>query len=267
VLRANTLKITRDRLLEVLRAHDLAAEPGLVSDAVRVHGSLTDRLPAIDQGLCVPQDEAAMLVSHAVAPAAGQTVIDACAAPGGKTTHLAALMGNEGRVIACDVHARKLETVAQRAARMAATCVEAHHLDARDVGRRWPGVADAVLVDAPCSGLGTVRRRPEIKWRTAEPDLARHAAAQRAILGGAAGAVRPGGVLVYSVCSLEPEEGPKVADAFLAAHPGFERTALPPEFPGVVNGCPVDGLAAGAVRLLPHRHDTDGFYISRFRRR
>jgi 16S rRNA (cytosine967-C5)-methyltransferase len=267
VLRANTLRTARDQLLEILRAHELTAEPGLVPDAVRVHGSLTERLPAIDQGLCVPQDEAAMLVSHAVAPGAGQTVIDVCAAPGGKTTHLAALMGDQGRVIACDAHARKLEALAERAARLGATCVEAHHLDAREVGRKWPGGADAVLVDAPCSGLGTIRRRPEIKWRAAGRDLARHAAAQRAIVDGAAGAVRPGGVLVYSVCSLEPEEGPGVAASFLAAHRAFERAPLPPRFPRIINDCPVDELGVGEVRLWPHRHDTDGFYLARFRRR
>jgi 16S rRNA (cytosine967-C5)-methyltransferase len=267
VLRVNTLRTTREAFVETLHLRGMRPEPGLIPEAVRVHGSLTERLPLIEQGLCVVQDEGAMLVAHALAPSAGSLVIDACAAPGGKSTHVAALMGNAGRVLACDVHLRKLQSLSQRAAAMGATCVEAHHLDAREIGRRWPGLADAVLVDAPCSGLGTVRRRPEITWRAAEEALARHVATQQAILAGAAGAVRPGGTLVYSVCSLEPEEGPQVLRAFLAEHPAFALVPLPDTFPRAVGKSPVDDPAAGEVWLFPHRHDTDGFYLARLQRR
>jgi 16S rRNA (cytosine967-C5)-methyltransferase len=266
VLRVNTLLITPDAALAAARARAVEAEPGGLPEALRVRGSLTGRLPLIDEGLVVIQDEAAMLVAHATAPAAGATVIDACAAPGGKTTHLAALMGDRGRVIACDIHPRKLQGLAERAARMGATCVEAHHLDAREIGRTWPDQADAVLVDAPCSGLGTVRRRPEIKWRAREADLAHHASAQGAMLAGVAGAVRPGGTLVYSVCSLEPEEGPQIVAAFRAAHAEFSAAPLPDAFPRVLRGHPVEDLGEGEIRLLPHRHDVDGFYIARLRR-
>lgn len=267
VLRVNTLRATRDEVLANLRGRGVSAEPGLVPEAVRVHGSLVQRLPVIDEGLCAVQDEGAMLAALAVAPAPGSVVIDACAAPAGKTTHLAALMQNEGRVLACDIHPRKLQGVAHRAAAMGATCVEAYHLDAREIGRRWAGEADSILVDAPCSGLGTIRRRPDIKWRAVEADLARHAATQRVILDGVAGAVQSGGVLVYSVCSLEPEEGPEVVQAFLAGHPSFGRAPLPDGFPRIVGGSPVEGTMSGEIRLLPHRHDTDGFYVARLRRR
>jgi 16S rRNA (cytosine967-C5)-methyltransferase len=243
------------------------ARPGLVPEAVRVQGSLAQRLPLIDEGRTVVQDEAAMLVARAVAPAPGAFVIDACAAPGGKTTHLAALMHDRGRLVGCDVHPGKLQALGARAARMAVTCLEAHHLDAREIGRQWSRQADAVLVDAPCSGLGTIRRRPEIKWRTAETDLRRHAEAQATLLAGASGAVRPGGALVYSVCSLEPEEGAEVVAAFLGGQPEFERAPLPEMVPRVLNGAPVEGADAGEVRLWPHRHDTDGFYLARLRRR
>ncbi len=266
-LRVNTLMMKPDAALAALRDRSLRAEPGVLPEAIRVDGSLVQRLPMIDEGLCIPQDEAAMLVSVAVAPPPGSVVIDACAAPGGKTTHLAALLQNHGRVLACDVHPRKLEALAHRAAAMGATCVEAHHLDAREIGRRWPEQADAVLVDAPCSGLGTIRRRPEIKWRASEGALARHAGLQQAILAGAAGAVRPCGALVYSVCSLEPEEGPQVVHAFLVAHPAFALAPFPPAFPRVVRARPVEDPVAGEVHLFPHRHDTDGFYIARLERR
>lgn len=265
-LRANTLRASRDAVVAALRARGVDADAGRLPESVRVAGSLTDRLPVIDDGLAVVQDEAAMLVARAVAPPVGGVVIDACAAPGGKATHLAALMGDRGRVLACDVHPRKLEALAHRAAALGVRCLEAHHLDARELGARVPGVADAVLVDAPCSGLGTIRRRPEIRWRAAEADLARHAAAQAALLAGAAGAVRPGGVLVYSVCSLEPEEGPRVVEAFLTAHPGFVRDPLPEECPRDLGGRSIAGDHPGEAWLLPHRHDTDGFYLARVRR-
>ncbi|MDR7418019.1 MAG: 16S rRNA (cytosine(967)-C(5))-methyltransferase RsmB [Armatimonadota bacterium] len=266
-LRVNTLVLAPGAALVAARTRGIEAEPGLLPEALRVHGSLAQRLPLIDEGLAVIQDEGAMLVARALDPQPDGTVIDACAGLGGKTTHLAALMGNRGRVIACDVHPRKLQALAERAARMRATCIEAHHLDARDIGRQWPRAADAVLVDAPCSGLGTIRRRPEIKWRVTEAALVRHAEAQTAILAGASGAVRPGGTLVYSVCSLEPEEGPAVVEAFLARHPEFARDELPQAFPRVLNGSPLEETRPGEVYLWPHRHDTDGFYIARLRRR
>jgi 16S rRNA (cytosine967-C5)-methyltransferase len=265
-LRANTLRASREQVVAALRARRVEAGPGRIPESVRVAGSLTDRLPVIDNGLAVVQDEGAMLVAHALAPPPGAFVIDACAAPGGKTTHLAAMMENRGRLLACDNHARKLEALAQRAAALGVVCMEAHHLDAREIGTRWPRAADAVLVDVPCSGLGTIRRRPEIRWRAAEADLARHARAQRAILAGAAGAVRPGGVLVYSVCSLEPDEGPQVVEAFLKVHPSFARDPLPATFPRRLDGRPLAEDLPGEIWLLPHRHDTDGFYVARLRR-
>ncbi len=268
-LRVNTLRTTQAELIDLLRARGLIADPGIVPEAVRVQGSLTGRLPLYDQGLCGPQDEGAMLVVHALADAAlpGSTVVDACAAPGGKTLHLAALMLNRGRVLAADVHPAKVQALARRVAVFGATCVEVHHLDALEIGRRWPEQADAVLVDAPCSGLGTIRRRPEIKWRVEEASLARNAQAQQAILCGACSAVRPGGTLVYSVCSNEPEEGPGVIRAFLLAHPSFGLAPLAGAFPRTAGSSPVDGVETGEVHLLPHRHGTDGFYIARLQRR
>ncbi|MGH2403432.1 MAG: 16S rRNA (cytosine(967)-C(5))-methyltransferase RsmB [bacterium] len=266
-VRANTLLVTPAELVEALRAAGVSAEIATIPESVRVRGSLVDRLPLLGRGWFAIQDEGAMLVSHALAPRPTAVVVDACAAPGGKTTHLAALLGNVGRVLACDIHQGKVDALVRRCVTMGATCVEARHLDARALGKDLGEIADAVLVDAPCSGLGTIRRRPEIKWRISEAVLARHAEAQQAILAGAAGAVRPGGVLVYSVCSLEPEEGPQVISAFLTTHPSFERAPLPETFPRQVAGSPVEGAAGGEVFLLPHRHETDGFYIARLHRR
>lgn len=266
-IRVNTLRTTPDALRAILNERGIAATPGLVPDSFRVEGAVGDRLPLVEAGLAVIQDEGAMLAALAVGAAPGQTIIDACAAPGGKTTHLAALMANDGRILACDVQPKKLQALAARCALLGAGCVEAYDLDARAIGRRWPEAADAVLVDAPCSGLGTIRRRPEIKWRAAEADLPRHALVQGALLDGACGAVRPGGLLVYSVCSLEPEEGSDVVRAFLGRHPDFTLTPFPAAFPRTVGGRSVDGVERGEVVLWPHRYDTDGFYVAVARRR
>ena len=210
-------------------------------------------------GLIVPQDLGSMLVARLVAPRPGQTVIDACAAPGGKTTHLAALMENGGRVLAFDVLPQKLETVARQCARLGVTNVETGVLDAARLGARYPAAADRVLIDAPCSGLGVLRRRPEIRWRVHEEDLAAIAERQRRLLAGAAAAVRPGGRLVYSVCTTEPEEGPEVVAAFLAASPEFEPVPID-DWPFATAD------ASGTAFLYPHRAGTDGFFVAALRR-
>ena len=231
------------------------------------------RQAAYRDGWFAPQDEASMLVGRLLAPRPGETVIDACAAPGGKTAHLAALMENRGRLIACDVLPRKVDAVARQCARLGATIVDARLLDGARLGAEYPAAADRVLVDAPCSGLGVVRRRPEIKWRARPADFAELAAQQGRILAGAAGAVRRGGLVVYSVCTIEPEEGPEVVAAFLAAHPEFEPlpiTAWPPgaDAPDAAADlrASVAWGPAGTATLLPHRSDTDGFFVAALRR-
>jgi len=229
------------------------------------------RRAAYRDGWFSPQDEASMLVARLLAPRPGETVIDACAAPGGKTAHLAALMENRGRVIACDVRRPKVDAVSRQCARLGVTIAEPLLLDAARLGESCPGGADRVLVDAPCSGLGVVRRRPEIKWRARPEDLPVLASDQGRILAGASGAVRGGGTLVYSVCTIEPEEGPQVVDAFLASHPEFEPLPIAGWPPGTDAAAPelragVAWGARGAAALLPHRTGTDGFFVAAFRR-
>lgn len=227
------------------------------------------RRAGYDAGWFSNQDEGSMLVSRLVTPQPGETVIDACAAPGGKTTHLAALMENRGRIVACDIQPVKLAALDRHCARLGITIVEGRHLDAAWIGKEYPAAADRVLVDAPCSGLGVLRRRPEIKWRLSPEHLAGLAARQREILWGASAAVRPGGTLIYSVCTIEPEEGPLVASAFLDAHPQFEPlpiVAWPPGGDGTRPPAATPG-ALGTAFLYPHVCDTDGFFVGAFRRR
>jgi 16S rRNA (cytosine967-C5)-methyltransferase len=210
-----------------------------------------------DGGFAV-QDEASMLIARLLAPEPGATVADVCAAPGTKTTHLAELMDNRGRLLAFDREPTRLARVGEAAARLGISIIEAREGSVESLAPDFLAACDGVLVDAPCSNLGVLRRNPEVKWRRQPSDIALASQRQREILGSAAAMVRPGGRLVYATCSLEPEENDDVARAFLAAKPEF-RLDPPDDFP-----LPLD--AGGWLRCLPHRHGTDGFSAVRFRR-
>jgi 16S rRNA (cytosine967-C5)-methyltransferase len=185
-------------------------------------------------------------------------VADVCAAPGTKSTHLVELMGGRGRVLAFDREPGRLERVREAAARLGASIIEALDGAVADLAPRFAHACDGVLVDAPCSNLGVLRRNPEVKWRRRPVDLGPASRQQSEILASAAEMVKPGGRLVYATCSLEPEENEDVVQAFLGAHPAFALD--PPEtFP-----LPLD--RDGWLRCLPHRHGTDGFSAVRFRR-
>ncbi len=260
-LRANTLRISRDALAARLTAEEgLAWRPtqwapeGLVVGP----GGAPASWGAFADGSFVVQDEASMLVARLLEPRPGETIADVCAAPGTKTTHLAELMQNRGRVLAFDPQPGRLERVREAAARLGITIVEPVEGTVEVLALRFRAACDGVLVDAPCSNLGVLRRNPDAKWRRQPADLATNAERQGRILDAAATLVKPGGRLVYATCSLEPEENDEVVKTFLAARPDFAMDP-PPGFP-----VPLD--ADGALRCLPHRHGTDGFTAVRFRR-
>ncbi|OLC12632.1 MAG: 16S rRNA (cytosine(967)-C(5))-methyltransferase [Candidatus Rokubacteria bacterium 13_1_40CM_69_27] len=260
-LRANTLRTTREALAGRLEKEEgLAARPtvhapeGLVAG----HGGRPGDWRAFADGACAVQDEASMLVARLLEPQPGETVADVCAAPGTKTTHLAQLMDNRGRVLAFDPQPARLALVGEAAARLGVTIVQTLGGTVETLAPEFGAACDAVLVDAPCSNLGVLRRNPEVKWRRRPEDLLASAARQGAILAAAATMVRPGGRLVYATCSLEPEENDDVARAFLAARPDFRLD------PAAAFPLPLD--PDGVLRCWPDRHDTDGFTAVRFRR-
>jgi 16S rRNA (cytosine967-C5)-methyltransferase len=259
-IRANTLRITREDLAARLRDEELAeTDPtALAPEGLTVRRGAIARWAAFAAGWCAIQDEASMLIARLLDPRPGEQVADTCAAPGTKATHLAQLMGNRGRIIAMDPNAARLRLLTQAAGRLGVDIVETHAGGVAAVGGRFKGRCDRVLVDAPCSNLGVLRRNPDVKWNRDESDLARLAEKQRGILAAAAALARPGGRLVYATCSLEPEENDLIVRGFLDGHPDW--TVDPPaEFP-------VAPDPDGFIRCLPHVHGTDGFTAVRLAR-
>jgi 16S rRNA (cytosine967-C5)-methyltransferase len=204
------------------------------------------------------QDEASQLVGECVAAAPGERVLDACASPGGKTTQMAASMQDRGMVVAADVRGRRLALLTRTVAASGARNVRVIQADARATPP-YAAPFDAVLLDAPCSGLGTIRRDPDIRWRRGEGDFPALAAAQLEMLRQLATVVRPGGRLVYSTCSSEPEENEQVIDAFLSDHPTFHREPPPRIAPALLD-------PDGALKTLPFRHGLEAFYACTLRR-
>ncbi len=215
------------------------------------------------QGLIQAQDEGSMLVSRVLAPEPGEFVIDACAAPGGKTTHMAQIMDNRGRIVASDIHPSRLGLVREARDRLGATIVEELLGDSRDLRERFAGRADRVLVDAPCSGLGTLRRRPDARWRKKADDPRRLSALQLELLLSAADCLKRGGSLVYSTCTIGRTENQEVIRGFLETRDDFFPDDSGPYLPEDLR---LDATGEGYIQLLPHVHGTDGFFICRMRR-
>lgn len=246
-------------------AEALGGRPGALSPGAVVLERLDDAArEALDQGRAVVQDEGAQLVGWLSAPSAGQRVLDACAGLGGKTAHLAELTGPDGEVLAIDDDGPKLDVLARtlKALKLPpARCLvgDFRHLDAQVLG----GPFDVVVLDAPCSGLGVLRRHPEVRWRRGTEDLAALAQIQAGLLERAVEALAPGGALIYSVCTFTAQEGPAQIDALLAAHPELEADPTPPpEIPWAR----LRPAGAGWM-TLPHQHEADGFFMARLRRR
>ena len=218
------------------------------------------------RGEVLAQSRAAMLVARALDPQPGERALDLCAAPGGKATHLAALMADDGEVVAVERNARRAGQLELTARRMRTGSVRVEVSDARLFTPRH-GAFDRVLVDPPCSGLGTLQARPDLRWRVAPEDVARMAHTQSELLAAGAGAVRPGGVLVYSTCTICATENEQVIAAFLDSHSDFSLDdPAAPTLAATGLNASAGRREIGFTRTLPHRDRTAGFFIARLRR-
>ncbi len=255
-LRANSLKASRERVIASLAEEGIAAEETLFSpDGITISSpaAALRKSTCFREGLIRIQDEASQLIARLVAPKPGERLLDLCAGSGGKTLHLAALMENRGNIIALDLQSERLRMLRDEAKRLGVTIAETRMGDAAAPIDSFRETYDRVLLDAPCSGLGTLRRNPEIRWRIAPADINRCMKLQNLLLARAAEYVRPGGRLVYSVCTVTPEENEVVIGKFLKNRIDFKLIS-PRTVPPVL----VD--AEGFFRSAPHLHGTDGFF-------
>jgi 16S rRNA (cytosine967-C5)-methyltransferase len=259
-LRVNQSRTDRETLRRALGERGVQVEAAPVSQiALRVVGNLVlQEIPEFADGHFFVQDESETLVGELLAPEAGETILDLCAAPGGKTTHIQEARGSRGVVLAVDSQMGRLHRVRENVARLGLLGVDLIRADGQELALARP--VDRVLVDAPCSGLGVLGRRADARWRKTEASLRGLAGLEEELLGAGSMHVRPGGVLVYSVCSTEPEETTKLIGAFLAGHPDFELEDASEFVPSEV-------VTNGSLLLYPHRHGTDGAFAVRLRRK
>lgn len=256
-VRTNTLKTTREDLLLVLAQEGVCCEKsewtpeGILCSEYPALGSLS----SLKDGLFQVQDESSMMVAHVLGPKPGEFIIDACGAPGGKSTHIASLMENKGQVLSTDIYEHKLLLTCENASRLGITNIETKVMDATKLHTAYSGKADRVLVDAPCSGLGVLRRKPDSRWQKKQEILKDLPVLQSAILQSAAQCVKPGGVLVYSTCTTEPEENEQIVEGFLQANKDYKLQQAG-QF------LPLPRIEA-MLQFLPHIDKIDGFFIAR----
>ncbi|MBD1874522.1 16S rRNA (cytosine(967)-C(5))-methyltransferase [Nodosilinea sp. FACHB-131] len=259
-LRVNRQQTTVEAVKTAFAAADIAIEPipgvpwGL--RLVNHQGALTN-LPGYEAGWWSVQDASAQLVGLLLDPQPGETVLDVCAAPGGKATQMAEIVGEGGQVWACDRAPSRLKKITANANRLGLTNLHTHAGDSTDL-TQFHHQADRVLVDAPCSGLGTLHRHADARWRQTPDSITTLAELQSALLSEAARCIKPGGTLVYATCTLHPAENEAVIEAFCRAHPTWQ---VQPPAPGFGDGLEV--APAGWVRVWPHRQSMDGFFMVR----
>lgn len=265
-LRVNAVKAGREEVMAALAQAGIECEPTPYSPlGIRLHRKpALQNIALFNEGAIEVQDEGSQLLTQIVAAKRGELVVDFCAGAGGKTLALGAAMRNTGRLYAFDVSEKRLAKLKPRLARSGLSNVHpvliAHENDAKV--KRMAGKSDRVLVDAPCSGLGTLRRNPDMKWRQTPQSVAELNAKQQAILASAARLVKPGGRLVYATCSLLDEENEAIVEQFLAAHEAFRLTPMGE----LLAGLKIDLEMQTYLKLYPHVHHTDGFFAAAFER-
>lgn len=263
-VRVNTTKATVENVLTTLEREGVkAVRSEVMPECIHLQTGQAARTAAFKHGLITIQDESSMLPANVLDPKPGMKVLDMCAAPGGKTTHIAEKMQNEGSILAMDLHPHKLDLIDENTARLGLDIVQTAPIDGRKAASFLPKESfDAVLVDAPCSGLGVMRRKPDIKYTKREEDLESLQTIQLAILNNAVQVLKPGGRLVYSTCTVDKRENEGTVEAFLSQHPEMESeslTNLPEKLLAKQNN--------GMLQVFPQDFGSDGFFVAAFRKK
>lgn len=255
-IRVNTMKISIDDAIQALESEGFTVRKGILPESLHVAGKTSATSALFASGQFTIQDESSMMPAHALQLEKGMTVLDMCAAPGGKTTHIAQLLANTGHITALDLHENKLKYIHENAERLGFTHISTVAADARQAQEVLEQKQfDRILVDAPCSGYGVIRRKPDMKYAKKPQDAERLATIQLAILNEAYSLLSPGGILVYSTCTIEPTENDEVIDAFLQLHQDMQELSLPDVFTALPHGA-----AKVGHQVLPYP-DGDGFYV------
>lgn len=262
-IRVNTAKATVEEVLALLEEEGVKAEQSkVIPECLHLLSGQASRTKAFKDGYITIQDESSMMPANALNPQPGWRVLDMCAAPGGKTTHMAEKMKNEGSILATDLHPHKLDLIDETSNRLGLEIIQTAPVDGRKAAEFLEAESfDAVLVDAPCSGLGVMRRKPDIKYTKREEDLSRLHEIQLQLLDNAVKVLKKGGRLVYSTCTINKEENEETVQAFLASHPEMEAVPLenlPKEL--------LEKSQGGMLQVFPQDFGSDGFFVAAFRK-
>ena len=262
-LRINTLKITRDELIKKLEKQNIKAEKvNVVEEAIKVeHLKDIENNSLYKEGLFTVQDVSSMLVGKVMNPKENSLVLDVCSAPGGKTTHMATLMNNTGQVVSRDIYDHKLKLIKAASKRLGLTNVDVEEFDGMKLDRESIGKFDYVLADLPCSGLGIIKRKPDIRYAKDETAIRDINNIQRKLLKNAINYLKKDGILVYSTCTLTQEENQNMVEYALSL--GLQLDAIPYDMPACLKPYIKDNAY---IEILPHVTDTDGFFMARFRK-
>jgi 16S rRNA (cytosine967-C5)-methyltransferase len=265
-IRCNRLKANRQELMAMLAEEDIECSEGRYnSEAIYIRGtSAIEDKATFKKGYYQVQDESSMLVAHVADPQTGERILDMCSAPGGKTTHIAELMENRGEIVARDIHKNKLKLVEENCSRLGVNIVRTELYDAMQMDDASLESFDKVLLDAPCSGLGVIRRKPDLRWKK-EPDNFRELAKlQRKMLELASKYVKHGGILIYSTCTINKTENIQLIEDFLSGSEDFKLESITGKIPG---NLVCESANKGYLELFPNTHGTDGFFIARLVKR
>jgi 16S rRNA (cytosine967-C5)-methyltransferase len=264
-IRINTLKCTKEELVEKLSSKGIECLDGKIEESLILKGySMIEKSEELNEGLFTIQDESSMLAVKVLNPEPGEKLLDLCSAPGGKATHMAQLMKNRGEITAFDIHEHKMKLINQNASRLGIDIIKTYLKDSSIYNDEFFEYADRILVDAPCSGLGLIRKKPEIRWTVKPQDIVELQKIQMEILKNAAKYIKKGGILVYSTCTITQEENEDIIEMFLNENSNFKLENICDYIPESIKA---DTCSCGYIKLFPNVHKSDGFFIAKLIRK
>lgn len=265
-IRVNTLKCRKDELVKIFTAKGIECQDGRLNESLILRGfSLIEKSEEFVEGLFTIQDESSMMDVRVLDPKPNERILDLCSAPGGKSTHMAQLMGNKGEILSFDIHEHKLSLINENAKRLGISIIKTMLKDSRIYDEEYKEYGDRVLIDAPCSGLGLIRKKPEIRWSVQPEDIMELQRIQMEIIDNASNYVKKEGTLVYSTCTISQEENEEVIEHFLKKNENFKLESICRCLPDDIKVD--DSCKKGYIKLFPNVHGTDGFFIAKLIRK